>query len=100
MLPTKIQGGIQCGTLLVFKAHWGRSVLTTSFSKCAKELGMHDMRELGDRGQSEREIGGSFTEAEMRIALKDIKFFSKCTERKTPFYEEGRVCGREVNMKC
>lgn len=58
------------------------------------------MRELGDRGRSERETGGSFTEAEMRIALKDIKFFSKCTERKTSFYEEGRVCGREVNVKC
>lgn len=57
------------------------------------------MRELGDRGQSEREVGGSFTEAGMSIALKDIKFFSKCSERKTSFYEEGRVCGREVSVK-
>ena len=35
----------------------------------------------------------------MRIALKDIKFFSICSERKTFFYKEGRICGKEVNVK-
>lgn len=48
MLPGKIQGGIWSGTLLVeFTAHWGRSFLTTSYNKCAQELGTKDMRVRG-----------------------------------------------------
>lgn len=74
----------------------GRSFLTTGYNKCAPELGTNDTRELGDRGQGERENGETFAEAATRVASKAIEFFPKSSERKIFFYEEGRVRGTEI----
>lgn len=41
--------------------------------KCAPKLGTNDMRELGNWGHDEREIGESFTKAAMRVV--SIFFF-------------------------